>query len=200
MASEKLQRRIDTYLGELRRCLGELPPEEVHDILQEIRGHILERAEASGELTEDRLVEILKALGQPDEIAPMYQVDAVVAKARSSFSPRVVMRGIHRWSMVSIWGFALFVIGVVGYATGAALILAGMGKIVAPNQFGAWVGPHSFDIGVMNDPTAHDVLGWWLVPVGLAVGAAIFMGTTRLLRWTLRFARFRRPTERHASA
>ena len=53
MQSEKLQRRIDAYLEELRRCLGELPPQEVNEILQEIRGHIFERAEASGELTED---------------------------------------------------------------------------------------------------------------------------------------------------
>lgn len=201
MASERLQRRIDAYLAELRRCLGELPPQEIHEILQEIRGHILERAEASGELTEDRLVAILKALGRPNEIAPMYQVDAVVAKARASFSPRVVMRGIHRWSMVSVWGLAFFVIGVIGYATGAALILAGVGKIVAPSHFGAWVGPHTiFNIGANNDPSARDVLGWWLVPVGLAGGAVLFLAVTRLLRWTLRFARIRRPTERPASA
>ncbi len=69
MQSDKLQQRIDAYLAELRRCLGELPPQEVHDILQEIRGHIFERAEASGELTEDRVAAALKALGRPDEIA-----------------------------------------------------------------------------------------------------------------------------------
>ncbi len=93
--SENLKRRIDAYLSELRRCLGELPPEEVDEILQEIRGHILERAEASGELTEKRLVAILKS--------------------------------------------------------------------------------------------------------SLAAGAALFVATTRLLRWTLRFARIRRPTQRYAS-
>ena len=85
--SENLQRRIDSYLAELRRCLGELPPEEVHEILQEIRGHILERAEASGELTEDRLVGILKALGRPEEIAPLYHVDSVVARAGAASRP-----------------------------------------------------------------------------------------------------------------
>jgi uncharacterized membrane protein len=201
MQSEKLQRRIDAYLAELRQCLGELPPQEVSEILQEIRGHIFERAEASGELTEDRVVAILKALGRPDEIAPLYQVDSVVARARSSFSPRVVMRGIHRWSMVSLWGLVLFVTGIVGYATGFALILAGIGKIIAPSQIGAWVGPHAvFDIGVNNDPAARDVLGWWLVPLGLAGGAGLVVATMRLLRWTLRFARIRRPTERRAPA
>jgi uncharacterized membrane protein len=200
MQSEKLQRRIDAYLVELRRCLGELPPQEVHEILQEIRGHIFERADASGELTEDRIVAILKALGRPEEIAPLYQVDSVVARARVSVSPRVVMRGIQRWSTVSFWGFAAFVLGIVGYVAGAELIFMVVSKIFAPSQVGAWVGPHAFNIGVTHDPTARDVLGWWLVPVGLAGGAALVVATTRVLRWTLRFARIRRPTERRAPA
>jgi uncharacterized membrane protein len=190
-----LSNRIDAYLLQLRECLGELPPEEVTEILKEIRGHILERAEASGELTEERLVAILKSLGRPEDIAPLYQADAAVARARISLSPRVVMRGIQRWSRVSGWGFVLFVAGVVGYAGGFALILSGICKIFAPAQIGAWVGPHAvFNIGVNNDPAARDVLGWWLVPISLVGGAALVLATTRVLRWTLRFARLRKPT------
>jgi len=194
--AERLQRRIDAYLAELRRCLGELPPEEVHDILQEIRGHILERTEASGELTEERLVEILKALGRPEEIAPLYQVDSVVAKGRVSVSPRLVLRAIHRWSVVSGWGLVLFVLGIVGYSTGFSLMLSAIAKVISPDRVGAWVGGGHFVIGTVLDPGARDVLGWWLVPVGLAAGALIVFGTSRLLRWTLRFARVTRPTER----
>lgn len=192
--AETLQRRIDSYLAELRRCLGELPPEEVHDILQEIRGHILESAEASGELTEERLVTILNALGRPEEIAPLYQVDSVVAKARTSLSPRLVMRGIQRWSVVSAWGLVLFVLGIVGYSTGFSLMLSALAKIISPDHVGAWVNGGHFSIGSISNAGARDVLGWWLVPIGLAVGALVVLGTTRLLRWTLRFARIRRPT------
>jgi uncharacterized membrane protein len=200
MQSETLQRKVDSYLAELRRCLGELPPEEVHDILQEIRGHILERAEASGELTEERLVAILKALGRPEEIAPLYQVDSVVAKARTSLSPRVVLRGIQRWSLVSVWGLVLFVLGVVGYATGFSLMLTGLCKIVFPHEVGAWLYPGGFSLGATSNAGARDVLGWWLVPAGLAGGTLVVVGTTRLLRWTLRFARIRRPTGRLSPA
>ena len=193
--SQGLSNRIDAYLLQLRECLDELPPDEVTDILREIRGHILERAETSGELTEERLVAILKSLGRPEEIAPLYQADAAVARAKVSLSPRVVMRGVQRWSRVSGWGLALFIVGVAGYATGFALILCGIGKIIAPSQFGGWVGPHDlFNIGVNNDPAARDVLGLWLVPIGLVGGPALVLGTTRVLRWTLRFARLRKPT------
>jgi uncharacterized membrane protein len=194
--SERLQRKIDRYLMELRRCLGELPAEEVSDILQEIRGHILERAEASGELTEERLVAILKNLGQPEEIAPLYQTSSLMARARTSLSPAVVLRGALRWGMISAKGFALFIVGLFGYCLAVGFLIGGLGKIVAPHTVGAWLGPHGFSIGASSDPQARDILGWWLVPVGLTVGSLLIVGTTRLLRWFLRFARTPKPTER----
>jgi uncharacterized membrane protein len=189
-----LQPKIDSYLMQLRRSLGELPPEEVAEILQEIRGHILERAEASGELTEARLVEILKALGRPEEIAPLYQAESVVAKARTSFSPTLVLRGVLRWAMLSFWGFAVFLLGLAGYGIALAWLIGAIGKILAPHKFGAWVSPDTLSIGTNNNPAAREILGWWLVPVGLALGGVFTVATTRLLRWLLRFARIARPT------
>ncbi len=192
---QKVQERIDAYLMQLRRSLGELPPEEVAEILREIRSHILERAEAGGGLSEERLVSILKALGRPEEIAPLYQADALMARARGSLSPGAVLRGVYRWATLSAAGLFLFVMGVAGYGAAFGLVLAGLGKIIAPNHFGAWVGPNtSFVIGVTGNPGARDVLGWWLVPVGVAGGSLLLIATTHALRWALRFARVRNPT------
>jgi len=193
---DRLQTRIDAYLMQLRRSLGELPPDEVADILQEIRGHILERAEAAGELTDDRLVAILTALGKPEDIAPLYQAEALMARARTSFSPMLLLRGALRWAMLSIRGFAIFVIGLIGYGIALGFLAGGFGKMIAPHEVGAWFSPGSFNIGTTNDPGAHDMLGWWLVPVGLVVGAIALVATTWALRWALGFARLRMPLAR----
>ncbi len=195
----RLERKIDAYLVELRRCLGELPPGEVTDILQEIRGHILERAEASGELTEDRLVAILKALGQPEQIAPLYQADSLMARARTSLSPATVLRGTLRWAMLSVRGFLIFLVGTMGYSLALGLLIGGVGKVIAPHDVGAWLYSGGFSIGTNSNPAARDVLGYWLIPVGLTLGTALTVGTTRLLRWTLRFAKIRKPTAGRAS-
>jgi hypothetical protein len=190
---ERLQTRIDAYLMRLRRSLGELPPEEVADILREIRGHILERADAAGDMSEERLVAILQALGRPEDLAPLYQAEALVARARTSYSPTLLLRGALRWAMLSVRGFAIFLAGLVGYGIALGFLAGGFGKMISPHDVGAWVSPGSFSIGTTNNPYAHDVLGWWLVPVGLAVGASALVGTTWVLRWSLGFAKLRRP-------
>lgn len=190
-----LQARIDTYLVNLRRCLGALPADEVNDILREIRGHILERAEASGELTNEKLVEILKALGKPEDIAPLYHADAMVARARTSFSPMQMLMTTARWGMMSVFGFVAFVIGLAGYGMGVGLIVSAILKPIFPENVGAFIGPHSFTIGLAYPapPPQDELLGWWLIPVCLVAGPLFLIGTTHLLRWMLRFAPRRRP-------
>jgi uncharacterized membrane protein len=178
---------------QLRRSLGELPAEEVQDILREIRGHILERAETSGGLTEERLAAILKTLGRPEDIAPLYQAEAMMSRARTSFSPWVVLRGALRWAMLSVWGFFLFLVGLFGYAFAFGFLASAVLKPIFPGRVGAWVTPDGdLTIGMTATPGAQDVLGWWLIPIGLAVAALVLVGTTRLLRWALRFARVRK--------
>jgi uncharacterized membrane protein len=190
---DRLQTRIDAYLMQLRRSLGELPPDEVADILQEIRGHILERAESAGELTDERLVGILRALGRPEDIAPLYQAEALMARARTSFSPMLLLRGALRWAMLSVKGFAIFVFALVGYGIALGFLAGGFGKMIFPHQVGAWVSPGSFSIGTTTSDVARDVLGWWLVPVGLIVGTIALILTTWVVRWSLGFARLRIP-------
>ena len=190
--NEKLQTRIDTYLMKLRRSLGELPAEDVNDILREIRSHILERAESCGELTNEKLVEILRDLGQPEQIGPLYQAEASVARARSSLSPLLILRATMRWGMNSILGFAVFVFGLLGYGLALGLIISAFLKPFDPEHVGAWVTGSGFTIGTLSHPTDPDLLGWWIIPVGLVVGAILLVATTRFLRWMLRFAIRRR--------
>ena len=190
--TEELQNRIDTYLMKLRRSLGELPPDDVSDILREIRGHILERAGTSGELTNEKLVTILRELGRPEEIGPLYQAEANVARARSSLSPLLILRATMRWGMNSLLGLTVFISGLFGYGLALGLIISAFLKPFDPDHVGAWVTDSGFTIGSLSHPVHPDLLGWWIIPVGLVVGAILLVVTTRFLRWMLRFAIRRR--------
>jgi uncharacterized membrane protein len=197
---QPLQARIDAYLMRLRRSLGELPPEDVNDILREIRGHILERAEAAGELTDEALVTILRELGQPEDIGPLYQAEAMVARARSSFSPSLIMRTTLRWAMRSAVGFIVFLAGLVGYSLAIGFLVCALLKPFMPSQVGLWIHDHGFTLGTISSPAAHELLGWWLIPIGFIAGALLLVWTTRALRWLLRFATRALPVARATAA
>ena len=187
------QAAIDSYLMNLRRCLGQLPSEEVNDILREIRGHILERAEATGEMTDANIVAILKALGKPEDIAPLYHSEALVARARSSFSPVLIVQTVFRWATISIAGFVTFMAGLVGYCLGFGLLITALLKPFSPDRVGLWIYGGNFELGMRTTAAAGEILGWWIIPLGLLLGALFLVLTTRLLRWALRFASRRLP-------
>ena len=192
MSHPNIQTKIDAYLMSLRRALGSLPPAQVEEILREIRGHILERAEAAGELDEKRLVAILKALGRPEDIAPLYEAEALLERARASWSPLLLLRGALRWAMVSLAGFGAFIVGLSGYGAALALGICALLKPFMPQVVGFWWGDGIYAFGVADagEPAA-ELLGWWIIPVALLLGAAALILTTRALRRLLRLARFR---------
>jgi len=188
--SKQIQSRIDTYLINLRKCLGELPQEEVQDVLLEIRGHILEQSEAKGDLTETKLREILKALGRPEDIGVLYQSESMIARARASWSPHLIFRTTMRWAMRSARGFSIFMLGLVGYVFSFGFFFSALAKPFYPENIGLWLGPNLLSMGYHhNTDGVEELLGWWVIPVGLVFGGLFLVGTTRALRWALQFAR-----------
>jgi hypothetical protein len=190
-----LQERIDAYLKRLRQALGSLPPEEIAEIVREIRGHIVERAESTDLLNEAALKGILSALGNPEDIASLYQSRAMVARARASTSPLLILMTTIRWAGMSLAGLVTCLFGLIGYALGIGFLVSPILKMLNPERVGLWVGPHywDFSLGALSaayQARAHaqEVLGWWLIPFGLVAGPLILVVTTLLLRWALRFA------------
>jgi hypothetical protein len=190
-----LQARIEAYLNRLRRALGTLPPEEIEEIVREIRGHIVERAESTEPLNEPALEGILNAIGNPDDIASLYQSRAMVARARASTSPHLILMTTIRWAGMSLAGLVACLFGVFGYVMGIGFFVTAILKVLHPDRVGLWIGPHMWDLSMgalttaeLDQAHAHELLGWWLIPFGLVAGPLILVATTLLLRWALRFA------------
>ncbi|HTB68541.1 MAG TPA: hypothetical protein VK727_20140 [Steroidobacteraceae bacterium] len=189
------QERIDAYLKRLRHALRALPPDEIAEIVREIRGHIVERAEATDSLSEAALTRILAALGNPEDIASLYQSRALVARARASTSPLLILMTTIRWAGMSLVGFVACLFGVLGYVFGLSFLASPILKMLYPDRVGLWVGPNywNLSLGALSAAErardhATEVLGWWLVPIGLVAGPLTLILTTLILRWALRFA------------
>ena len=188
------QQRIDAYLARLRSHLRGLDPESVRDIVEELRSHILERAAASGGLTGPEVEAALAGLGNPDELARDYVTDAMLARAEASRSPIRVLESLFRWASLSLAGFLVLLGSVIGYFMGGVFLLLAVLKPFHPQTAGLWVWRDragdlvtSFRLGFVGTPEdAREILGWWIVPLGLIAGCALIIFTTQFALWCAR--------------
>lgn len=192
------QQLIEAYLVKLRTRLRGMEDEDVREIVQELRAHVTDKANASGEITAATVDSALGALGSPEELASQYLADALLSRAAISRSPVRILEGLFRWASLSIAGFFVMLSSIVGYVLGIAFVLCALLKPFHPQTAGLWTSRSSSNdlsfsirLGFGSVPVnQHEVLGWWIVPIGLLVGCGLVMLTTHFALWCAR--RYRR--------
>jgi hypothetical protein len=192
------QQRIDAYLGRLRARLRGIKGEEVGEIVEELRSHIMEKAvvsrEATGEITAAGVDAALDGLGSPEDLARQYLTDNLLARAEASRSPVEILRSLLRWARLSVGGFFVLLGSIVGYFFGGVLILVALSKPFHPHTAGLWSLPNgsgdaeiSVRLGFGSVPAGgRDVLGSWITPIGMVAGCGLVMLTTHVALWFVR--------------
>lgn len=193
MTTPDSQQSVDAYLEKLRRLLRGMNPEDAREIIEELRSHITEKATVSGQLTADAVRAALGELGTPEKLASQYTTDDLLMRAEVSRSPVSILESLFRWASLSIAGFFVLLASIVGYFLGGAFMWCAVLKLIHPQTAGLWTFSHgvgteiSLRLGFVSPPPGgRDVLGWWIVPIGLVAGCALVMLTTR---FALRCAR-----------
>ena len=190
------QTKIDRYLAELRAHLRSLPHDQVVDIVEEIRSYLRDAAGAGDAMTEASVSAALSRLGPASELAASYVTDGLLAQARHSRMPWTVLRGIFRWATLSVKGFLVFIVCLISYAFGASFLIAALAKPFNP-KVGLWLVDHdnySLALGMTDAiPRGHELLGWKLIPIGLALGGGTILLTTHFGLWCIRHFQQTRP-------
>lgn len=187
---------IDQYLAELRTDLRSLPHAQVADIVEEIHSHIRDTAGAGDAMTEVSVNAALSRLGPPSTLAASYVTDNLMARAQHNCTPWSVLRGIFHWATLSVKGFLVFSVCLIGYAFGGSLFIAALAKPLNP-KVGLWLVDHntySLALGMTDAiPRGHELLGWKLIPIGLALGGGTILLTTHFGLWCIQRFRQTRP-------
>ena len=197
-ATDDPQQLIEAYLVKLRTRLRGMNDEDVREIVQELRAHITDKANASEEVTAAAVDSALGALGSPEELASQYLTDALLSRAEISQSPVRILEGLFHWARLSIAGFFVMLGSIVGYFLGIVFMLCALLKPFHSQTTGLWISRNSNNdlsffirLGFGGVPAnKQEVLGWWIVPIGLLVGCGLVMLTTRFALWCAR--RYRR--------
>lgn len=191
------QQAIDSYLKTLRKRLRGIAEEDARDIVEEIRSHILDKT-AGGDVVEA----VLAKLGSPEDLATQYVTDQLLTRAQASRSPALMLYSFVRWAMISVAGFWILQLSLLGYGLGGSLLLCALLKPIHPATAGLWRIPDgdalSLRLGFGSAPTGgQELLGWWMVPLGLIFGFALIFITFRLGVWFIRTFRPRRTLPAH---
>jgi hypothetical protein len=194
MPGDDAQQKIEAYLGRLRHNLRDMNPVEAGEIVEELRSHVLDKAAPAGQVTAAGVDAALAMLGTPEELATQYATDALLMRAEISRSPIRILASLFRWASLSLAGFLVLIASIVGYFLGGAFMWCGVLKIIHPQTAGLWLLHHGGDTWEISvrlgfatvPPDARDVLGWWVVPLGLVVGCALIMLTTYSSLWCVR--------------
>ena len=225
MTSDSDRQAIDDYLARLRRGLRRLPASEKDEIVAEIRGHVLERVEARGDEGERFVDEVLRAIGDPAQLAAQYETQALLRQAASTRSPWRLLRTTLRWARQGVAGASVFVLTLLGYGAALVCYACAIAKPVFPSHIGMWltpeqtvtigywsgrlpselmgltVGPRGLAVFGTLGPTqgpVRELLGPWLIPAGIVAGFLCAAATTWCVRWLAALAA-RRPVRARAT-
>lgn len=194
------QRKLDGYLAELRGRLHTLPEAQVTDIVEEIRSHVLDSAASGGTLNVAAIDASLYRLGPPSALAASYITDNLLAQAERNRMPWTILRAVFHWATLSVKGFLVLLVCLPGYLFGASFFVAALMKPFNAKT-GLWMqneDSFSLVLGLTRSMAhGHELLGWTLIPIGLALGGGTILLTTHFAQWSIR--RFRESRALHRS-
>lgn len=190
-----MEKTINDYLTSLQRSLKSLPAVEREEFVSEITAHIrdsLEQGLAPGQ--------ILSQLGAAEDLAAQYRDTVWMERASRVRAPWSMLQSVFWLARKGAIGGACFVVALIGYVSGAGLLLTAVLKPFFPSQIGLWFGPGVFHFGFHDSSgegggvglvlasgiPAHEVLGQWYIPVTCALAALFIAATTKVLRKLVR--------------
>jgi hypothetical protein len=186
MSNDKL---MESYVATLHLQLAPLTLGEREEIVMEIVAHVRDSAEQSDASVES----VLERLGPAKALAAQYRDGLLIRRASRSISPIVLLRATLRLATRSVAWIIVFFLSAFGYMFGAGCVIVAFAKMIVPSHAGAWVQDGrlvDFGAFVNGIPTdAHEVLGIWIIPLGLTVGSLTLLLTTFLIRNSLRVSR-----------
>ncbi|WP_372784978.1 DUF1700 domain-containing protein [Phenylobacterium sp.] len=194
MSNDAGKAHLDCYLDQVRRNLKGLPKAEVEEIVAELRSHVLDKV--AGTPTPQKVEAAIAALGSPREVARINLTERVAAELDTDRSPLTVLRGVGRLAGLSLYGAFAGLVSFAGYALAAAFLVTAAVKPFARAHAGLWIvpsatGDFSFSLGVNSSPLGREVLGWWIIPIGVAAGLFLAWLTWRFGLFSVRLMRRR---------
>ena len=177
--------RWDTYFSEVDRLLGRIG-EDGFGLRGELEAHLAD-SYATGDLEQSeaaRLQAAIDRLGTPANYLRPLLADELLDRGTRTYQPAPIAKGLYHslraGSSRAITGAAF----ALGYLLLAAFAATALLKPLWGNHVGLFRQPDgAVSFGIIADTTgARELLGFWIIPIALAMTALLYIVLTRTLR------------------
>jgi len=184
--TDKLSLRIwSRFFEQVNRILRQVPKDQRDEIVLELQGHILESIQHDDADSEpDRIMNALDKLGNPEEFLRPLVAEKLLTSGARSLKPSALFCGLYYNMFASARHVLLSLVFAAGYVILAILLFASVMKLFVP-EFGLYIhNDGGFTLGTTAEEIRNvstEVLGMWLVPLGIASAAVLYIALTKLL-------------------
>lgn len=182
--SDKLAQKIwDQYFRRVRWFSKSINFKLQEELKLEIQDHLYESfTRETGESEAERLLNAIDRIGDPEEYIKPMIAEKLLVNASKTFNPKTIVKGLYYY----IWGGVkkffitiLFGVGyIISFISGFLVVL----KLFFPNTSGLLIHKNGgFALGIIDDikDIKTDVLGYWIIPIGIILSVGIYLVLTR---------------------
>ncbi len=181
-SSPTAQKVYDDYFKRVKRCIRILSESDQREMMMEINSHIYEATHSAIPVNEVReLVDALENLGAPEEVLLPLVASRKVKQASYSFNPKHIFQALY----LNISHGLGFLIVALGYLFALCFGSLALFKMISPAHTGLFLKNGQFFFFGFSGTLPGgltEVLGYWIIPIVLAVMAALYCLNTLLLR------------------
>jgi len=185
---DELSARLwEQYVERIEAKLEPLRPAVRREIEQELKIHLhdsIRHDDADEESV--RVLNATEKLGRPEEYLEPIVMDRMIEEGSNTYNPLWIAKGLGRTFTRGVKKTVLGLLFGVGYLLALVVFALGLLKPFFPEHVGLFYEPggetQRITFGFLEQTAGMtEVLGYWVIPLSLAVGVLIYMGLTKML-------------------
>jgi hypothetical protein len=185
--SDKVTGRIwNQYFRRVNRFSKSLDKDQLKELQLEIQDHLYESfKQETGESEAVRLLNAIDKIGDPEEYIKPMVTDMLLSSASRTLNPKTIIKGLYYNLFEGIRHLFVSLFFVLGYLIAITFGSMAILKLFFPKNVGFFVyksGGHAF--GIIGDPinVRTEILGYWIIPIGIVLSLLLYFLLTRSLR------------------
>lgn len=183
------------YLQRVERLAKGLTTDQRHELMMEIQDHLFESfQQQEGKIEAEKLLNAIDDMGDPEVFVKPLIADHFLDSAKSSFNPKTIFKGLYYYVFGGAKYFLVSILYIIGYLCAFLVTMMALLKPFFPHHIGlflhenGWIsfgllfeGFANFGIVMDKTPIRLELLGYWIIPIGIVFATLLYLFLTRTL-------------------